>query len=137
MNNVKSLTQKWNILIEGLKMDVLNKDFFTDVVKETYYHFKGICKPSFLFPERDFTTDEKELLKVVSLYKHQDDPAATEIQRLYYATQIVTNMLEFADYRKAPLMHVYISSDKGNAEFDYNVDTGDLSNIMEKIHYIY
>ena len=133
MNNVKSIIQKWNILIEGLKNDMLNMDFFTDVVKETYYYFKDICNNTFIDQKRKLTADEEELIDVIFSYRHQDAPALAETQRLYYATQIVAGMLEFADYHTAPLIQMYMSSEKGSAELEYNVDTGDLSNIMENI----
>lgn len=136
MNNVKSIIQKWNTLIEDLKMGVLNKDLFTEAVKETYYHFKGFCKPSCLFPERDFTDDEEELFKIIFLYRHLYEYVPAEIKCLYEATEIVADTLEFADYRQAPFLRAYIYTKKGSAAFKYNVDTGDLSSIMENIQYI-
>lgn len=133
MNNVKSIIQKWNILIEGLKNDVLNMDFFTGVVKETYYYFKDICNNTFIDRKHKLTADEEELLDVIFSYRHQDAPASAETQRLYYATQSVAGMLEFADYRTAPLIQMYMSSEKGSTELEYNVDMGDLSNFMQNI----
>ena len=133
MNKVRSIIQKWNILIEDLKTDVIDMDFFTDVVKETYYFFKDICNNTFIDRKRKLTADEEELLDVIFSYKHQEVPLSGETQRLYYATQIVAGMLEFADYSTAPLIRMYMSSKKGGVELEYNVDTIDLSNIMENI----
>lgn len=136
MNNVKSIIQKWNTLIEDLKMGVLNENLFTEAVKETYYHFKGFCTPSCLSPERDFTNDEEELFKIIFSYRYLHEYVPTEMECLYEATRIVADRLEFADYREAPFLLKHIPAKKGGVLFEYNVDTGDLSNIIENVHYL-
>lgn len=141
MCDVKSIITKWNLLIDSLKTDKLNKDFFTDVVKETYYYYKNVHKKMNTDESCVFTTNEKELFKIIFSYSHLDDPASSEIQRLYSATQIVATCLmgvcDIGDYRADPFLKTCVFSAKGNAEFNYNVDTGDLSNIMENLHYLW